>query len=96
MILVHKTLNFFATDTLMDEAGRYVMVRGCMHGAQVTLLTVYGPKIDTPECFTNLFTKCHDYLDDLVICCRDINTVLCSGLDRSSKVVRPLSVTASN
>lgn len=55
LVLIHKSVPFQVNNTILDTAGRYLVVQGTLLSKNITLLNVYGPNDDNPSLFENLF-----------------------------------------
>lgn len=81
-ILIKKNIPFIHSQTISDQRGRYVIVRGELNSIPLTLVNLYGPNFDDPIFFLNLFNIIPDLSDSNVIIGGDFNCVLDSILDR--------------
>lgn len=56
-ILIKKQTPFALAGTLLDHNGRYSIAWGQLGTDSITLVSCYGPNVDTPEFFTVLWGK---------------------------------------
>lgn len=82
IILVHKNLPFTATATSTDSEGRYIFVKGVLHGESILLANVYAPNAQDEGFYTVLFTQLVDMDCDNIILAGDFNCVVCPKMDR--------------
>ena len=54
-ILIHKRTTFQHEQTITDQNGKYLIVRGLLNETPVTLMNVYDPNFDDPGFFQALF-----------------------------------------
>lgn len=81
--LIHKSLPFQVMKTLSDPTGRYLIVQGSLFNEKITLANLYGPNVDCPKFFENLFLLLASIPGKLIIG-GDFNCTISPSLDRSS------------
>lgn len=81
-ILIHKRTTFQHEQTITDQNGRYLIVRGLLNQRPVTLINVYGPNFDDPGFFQTLFRAIPNLSDSKVIMGGDFNCVVDPLTDR--------------
>lgn len=58
--LIHKNLPFTVTATYKDTEGRYVLVKGVLHGENILLGNVYGPNVQDATFYASLLSQLAD------------------------------------
>ena len=86
MVLIHKSVPFQVNNTIVDTAGRYLVVQGTLLREDINLVNIYGPNDDNPSFFENLFLLITS-LSGKVLMAGDFNCTLDPRLDRSSGLV---------
>lgn len=81
-ILIHKRTMFQHEQTITDQNGRYLIVRGLLNQMPVTLINVYGPNFDDPGFFQTLFRAIPNLSDSKVVMAGDFNSVVDPLVDR--------------
>ena len=81
-ILIHKKATFQHEQTITDQNGRYLIVRGLLNEIPVTLINVYGPNFDDPGFFLALFRVIPNLSGSKVIIGGDFNCVMDPLTDR--------------
>lgn len=81
--LIHKSLPFQVTKTLSNPAGRYLILQGSLFNENITLVNLYGPNVDCPTFFENLFLLLASIPGELLVG-GDFNCTISPHLDRSS------------
>uniref|UniRef100_A0A3Q2PSH3 exodeoxyribonuclease III n=1 Tax=Fundulus heteroclitus TaxID=8078 RepID=A0A3Q2PSH3_FUNHE len=76
IILIHKNLPFTAIATAKDNEGRYIFVKGVLHGESILLANVYAPSVQDEGFYTALFTQLVDLDCDNIILAGDFNCAL--------------------
>lgn len=71
-----KILNF-----VTDSEGNYVVLDLCVYSKRFTLINVYGPNLDKPEFFKEIFKIIEQVGNESYIICGDFNLVLDVDLD---------------
>lgn len=89
LILIKKGTQFQVTETVIDKAGRYILLQGCLHGQRVGIINTYGPNIDDPEFFRSIWRLLQDIPDIALLWGGDFNLVLNELLDRSKNTHEP-------
>ena len=83
-ILCQRNFNFEIKDAIKDPEGRFILARGRLSGEKILLASVYGPNIDDPEFYQNLFNKIDETGISHKIIGGDFNLVRDQSLDRTS------------
>lgn len=94
-ILVHKSVPFVASDTIVDHKGRYIIVSGTLFSTPLTLANVYAPNYDDPTFISSFLSCIPNMHSHPLILAGDFNCVMSPVLDRSSKKIIALSKCAS-
>uniref|UniRef100_A0A3P9D136 Endonuclease/exonuclease/phosphatase domain-containing protein n=1 Tax=Maylandia zebra TaxID=106582 RepID=A0A3P9D136_9CICH len=81
--LIHKNLPFSVTATHKDNDGRYILVKGMLHGKTVLLGNIYAPNPQDDEFCRILFSQLMDMDCANIILASDFNCVLCPKMDKS-------------
>uniref|UniRef100_A0A8C9XSY8 exodeoxyribonuclease III n=1 Tax=Sander lucioperca TaxID=283035 RepID=A0A8C9XSY8_SANLU len=81
-ILIKKNTPFVHMQTISDDRGRYLLVKGELNSVPVTLINIYGPNFDDPIFFQNLFNTISNMSNTNIILGGDFNCVLDPVLDR--------------
>ena len=74
-IIIHKSVMFVPTNTILDNNGRYVIVSGVLQGMPVILVSVYAPNWDDDQFFMNLFAKLPNADNHRIIMGGDFNLI---------------------
>ena len=82
IILLHKNLPFTVTATFKDTEGRYVLVKGVLHGENILLGNVYAPNIQDENFYASLLCQIADMDCPNMIIGGDFNCALCPMTDR--------------
>uniref|UniRef100_A0A3Q3BAI7 Reverse transcriptase domain-containing protein n=1 Tax=Kryptolebias marmoratus TaxID=37003 RepID=A0A3Q3BAI7_KRYMA len=82
-ILIHKSLPVCIKKTIIDPAGRFIIIQASLMNQNLILVNLYGPNIDDPDFYNNLFLSITAFHGD-VIFGGDFNCTLDPNLDRSS------------
>lgn len=89
-ILIHKNIQFTATNTVSEKNGRYVMVVGKLFQLTVILVNIYAPNFDDDCFFKRIFSSIPNLDSHHIILSGDFSLVLDPVWDRSShSVSRP-------
>lgn len=83
-IIINKCIQFSPSQTLVDSAGRYVIVSGLLYGITVTLANIYAPNYDDESFIQKIFSLLPDLNTHYLIMGGDFNCALNPTLDRSS------------
>lgn len=81
-ILIHRKATFQHEQTITDQNGRYLIVRGLMTDIPVTMINVYGPHFDDPGFFQALFRVIPNLSGSKVIMGVDFNCIMDQLIDR--------------
>uniref|UniRef100_A0A3Q3CJ61 Endonuclease/exonuclease/phosphatase domain-containing protein n=1 Tax=Haplochromis burtoni TaxID=8153 RepID=A0A3Q3CJ61_HAPBU len=65
-----------------DNEGRYILVKGMLHGETVLLGNIYAPNAQDGEFYTVLFSQLVDMDCANIILAGDFNCVLCPKMDK--------------
>lgn len=55
MTLIHSSVPFQVLNVIEDKLGRYLILQGSLLKTSLNLVNVYGPNVDDPNFFTDLF-----------------------------------------
>lgn len=80
---MHKNLPFTVTSSCNDTEGRYVLVKGVLHGENILLGNIYVPYIQDDAFYASLLSQRADMDCPNMIIAGDFNCALCPMLDRS-------------
>lgn len=83
-ILFKKGLTYTIDEELVDEGGRYLLLKVRISDTAYTLLNVYAPNDQSSDFFANLTNLLVQRGDTNLIMGGDFNTTLCPLLDKSS------------
>ncbi len=83
-ILIHKKIQFSASNVIADPRGRYIMVSGRLFQTQVLLVNIYGLNWDDRKCINKLIAALPSFNSHYLILGGDLNCVLNPNLDRSN------------
>lgn len=83
-ILIHHHLQFIHNSTITDPEGRYIIINISINNTPITICSVYGPNVDDPIFFHNMFSLLYNHSNSPIIVAGDFNTVLDPFIDRSS------------
>uniref|UniRef100_A0A8C5N7I9 Reverse transcriptase domain-containing protein n=1 Tax=Gouania willdenowi TaxID=441366 RepID=A0A8C5N7I9_GOUWI len=82
VILLHKNLPFTVTASFKDTEGRFVLVKGILHGEVIVLGNVYGPNIQDEAFYASLLRHLADMDCPNIIIGGDFNCALSPMMDR--------------
>uniref|UniRef100_A0A8C5DIG8 Reverse transcriptase domain-containing protein n=1 Tax=Gouania willdenowi TaxID=441366 RepID=A0A8C5DIG8_GOUWI len=82
VILLHKNLPFTVTASFKDTEGRFVLVKGILHGEVIVLGNVYGPNIQDEAFYASLLRHLADMDCPNIIIGGDFNCALSPKMDR--------------
>ena len=85
MILTHNTVPFQMKNVIKDRGGRYLIVQGSLLSVNLNLVNLYGPNIDDPTFFVDLFLSISSFAGQHIIA-GYFNCTLNPSLDRSTGV----------
>lgn len=83
MTLIHQSVPFLVENVVKDKWGRYLIIQGSLLEEKLNLVNLYGPNIDDPNFFVNLFLILST-LGGKHIIAGDFNCVLSPSVDRST------------
>uniref|UniRef100_A0A9J8AZK4 Reverse transcriptase domain-containing protein n=1 Tax=Cyprinus carpio carpio TaxID=630221 RepID=A0A9J8AZK4_CYPCA len=89
-IIIHKKVQFTASETISDPQGRYVFVSGHLFGTPVVLVSVYAPNWDDVNFVKKIFSLLPDLNSYHLILGGDLNCVMDTTMDRSNPKSVPL------
>ncbi len=84
MILIPNSTLFVCEKEILDEEGRYVLVKGKLENEPVTLVNVYAPPESSKHFFKSLFNIIATEMEGILICGGDFNIVMNHSLDTTS------------
>lgn len=84
-VLVHKSVPLRIHKTILDPAGRYIIIQASLINQDLILVNLYGPNNDDPNFYNNLFLQMYS-LRGVIIIGGDFNCALDPKLDRSSGI----------
>ena len=90
-VLVKKNLHFSVQDCVKDQSGRYVIVKGVLHGVTISILNVYYPPAHPSDFITKVFLDFSAIQSDIAIVGGDFNCLLNPVKDRLPSKAMPLS-----
>uniref|UniRef100_A0A8C5E2X0 Endonuclease/exonuclease/phosphatase domain-containing protein n=1 Tax=Gouania willdenowi TaxID=441366 RepID=A0A8C5E2X0_GOUWI len=82
VILLHKNLSFTITAYFKDTEGRFVLVKGVLHGETTELGNVYAPNIQDEAFYASLLSHLPDMDCPNIIIGDDFNCALSPMMDR--------------
>ncbi|MES9881225.1 MAG: endonuclease/exonuclease/phosphatase family protein, partial [Sedimenticola sp.] len=80
-ILFSKNLDFKLHGHISDKEGNFLLVDLSVENNRFTLITLYGPNIDSPPFFRNIIAQAETFNNDNFIICGDFNLVQDTNLD---------------
>ncbi len=72
-ILINKYIPLSDVQVISDKSGRYVMLKGCLHGQTWSIMNIYYPPLQSNGLISHVFSKFADW-----IC---YNTVIAGDFD---------------
>lgn len=81
-ILINKRLPFTLESCIKDKAGRYVMIKGCLFGENISILNISAPPGHPPDLITKAFSELLELDCAQSIAGGDLNCILDPGIDR--------------
>ena len=90
-ILVRRSLQWQTVDAYLDLGGRYTILNGVAIGRKVTIAVIYGPNVDTPDVFLQIWHRIMSNGTTGVVWGGDYNVVLELMMDSSSAARRQRS-----
>ena len=81
MILINNNLACDTGQILTDPDGNFIIMELTTLTKKITLVSIYGPNEDKPNFYKNLKQKIHDFGNENVIICGDLNLVLNPDVD---------------
>lgn len=82
-ILMHRSVQFQEEAVLRDREGRFIAVKGILHGEKVTIASFYAPNSAQISFLDGLFKKLTEFGDGLLILGGDCNYISDLKYDRS-------------
>ncbi len=82
-VLIHKSLPLHIQKTILDPAGRFIIIQSSQMNQDLILVNMYGPNNDDLNFYNNLFLSISSLRGDIIIG-RDFNCTLGPELDRPS------------
>lgn len=89
-ILIKKHLPLTEVQTISDKSGRFVMLKGYLHGQMVSFMNIYCPPVQSNDFTSQVFSLLGDRIGDKVIA-GDFNCYFPSVMDKSPPVQNPPS-----
>lgn len=83
MTLIHQSVPFQVENVVKDRWGRYLIIQGSLLAEKLNLINLYGPNVDDPKFFVNLFLLLSTLRGKHIIA-GDFNCALNPSLDRST------------
>lgn len=83
-IIIHKKIQFTASNTISDPQGRFIMVSGFLFHTPVLLVNVYAPNWDDVGFVNTVISLLPNLNSQRLIFGGDLNCVIDPALDRSS------------
>ncbi len=80
-ILFSKDLEFKIIRTVRDDNGNMLCLEIEIEGKKITLITIYGPNVDTPQFFSKVSDIISNFDNQLVVLVGDYNLVQNQNLD---------------
>ena len=84
--LIHNSLPFHLIDVDEDRYGRYLIIQCEILSVRLNLVNLYGPNVDNPSFFRNLFFFSLADLSGCFIIGGDLNCTLQPEIDRSTGI----------
>ena len=94
-ILISDKIDFKRKTITRDKEGHYIMIKGSIQEEDITIVSIYAPKIGAPQYIRQMLTAIIGEVDSNTIIVGDINTPL-SPMDRSSKMKINMETQALN
>ena len=82
-ILAKKDFPLKVCEIIRDHEGRYIMLKGEYEREKLLVVNIYGPNIDAPVFYNQLFGKIDRFDVENKVIMGDMNTVLDYTIDRS-------------
>lgn len=83
LILIHRTIPFQVESSILDPKGRFIILQGSLLYEKLNLVNIYGPNIDDPFFFDDLFLTISTLPGNYIIG-GDFNVVLDPKKDKSA------------
>ena len=90
-ILIHKHLPLSDVQTVSDKSGRYVMIRGRLHGQLVSFLNIYFPPVHSNDFVSQVFSLFADWINENTVVAGDFNCYFSSVMDKLPSVQNSMS-----
>jgi len=84
LILIHNSIPLQIINTIEDRLGRHIIIQADILSVRLNLVNVYGPNMDNPIFYRNLFLILAE-LPGYFVIGGDFNCALYPDLDRSTK-----------
>lgn len=84
-VLVHKSVPLRIQKTVLDPAGRYIIIQASLINQDLILVNLYGPNNDDPNFYNDVVLQISS-LQGVIIIGGDFNCTLDPKLDRSSGI----------
>lgn len=83
-IAIKKTCPWVLTTVQADREGRFLFVKGVIHGQQYTIAAIYAPNMGTVKFLAETLRALEKFKEGCLILGGDLNMVLDPGLDTTS------------
>ena len=83
-ILISDNLDFKTKAVKRDKEGHYIMIKGSILEADITIINIYAPNIGAPRYVRNMLTSIKGEINKNTIIVGDFNTPL-TPMDRSTE-----------
>ena len=83
-ILISDKIDFEIKTVKRDKEGHYIMIKGSIQEAAITIINIYAPNIRVPQYIRQMLTSMKEEINGNTIIVGDINTPL-TPMDRSTK-----------
>lgn len=80
VILLHKNLPFMEHEK-KDSEGRFILIKGSIHGQHITILNIYAP--DSPQFMLQMVLLFNHHCNGLGFLAGDFNCIMNASLDKS-------------
>uniref|UniRef100_A0AAR2LBN1 exodeoxyribonuclease III n=1 Tax=Pygocentrus nattereri TaxID=42514 RepID=A0AAR2LBN1_PYGNA len=80
-ILINRRIHFSISNNITDPEGRFIILNLSILNMHLCIANIYGPNVDDPSFFHNIFTALSDHSDTKLIIGGDFNLVLHPKID---------------
>ena len=81
-ILLKNNFNYDLLKTYQDPHGRFLLLEIKVKNSFLTIAKIYGPNVDDPDFFRNIFKKLNDFSKNEILVGADFNVILNNDLDK--------------